>query len=559
MKIKKISIVLFFSAVFFSAAYAQISVDPTDDFYEAALRWHIRGVVSELPQLKPYPQESIRRILFTVMERGDSEEASDARDYYERMFDKAWHISAEAKGATLIARNGTTDERDIDGELFFSLHGGGDVLLANGFGTGYRAGVSVKCINTSSAVFGDAWASPAYDTFIDTIEAGAAAINFDVAAIASYANEKISVSAGYNRTGYTNYIDGGNVLSSSAFSAPQFSFSYDGRIFDFVQHFAALRASDMLGKNGPYGKFVSFHALRFSPNRRMRLSYYDSVVYGKRFDPSYLIPLPAGLTASANGYDDNVIAGLLFEYNFFPGVLWLTDLSINHIDIPQLARLRFNADNRLALKTGLSYAPNDSPCKLLALSYTIVSPYMYTSEETNGESYNYHSYTNWGRSIGQNLSPNSDSIALKIKFEPVKRFTVSTFASITRHANVYQSYSNDELREIFSDGKDHATDGSINSQYYSSTPFLSEASVMYIARGGVEATYRFPRVKAGCFELNGVFSYTYVSNAGMDTPMFSGATGTTTDAQFDDMRTAWKNQLHDEYDILFSLGIKWTY
>ena len=558
MKIKKISIVLFFSAVFFSAAYAQISVDPTDDFYEAALRWHIRGVVSELPQLKPYPQESIRRILFTVMERGDSEEASDARDYYERMFDKAWHISAEAKGATLIARNGTTDERDIDGELFFSLHGGGDVLLANGFGTGYRAGVSVKCINTSSAVFGDAWASPAYDTFIDTIEAGAAAINFDVAAIASYANEKISVSAGYNRTGYTNYIDGGNVLSSSAFSAPQFSFSYDGRIFDFVQHFAALRASDMLGKNGPYGKFVSFHALRFSPNRRMRLSYYDSVVYGKRFDPSYLIPLPAGLTASANGYDDNVIAGLLFEYNFFPGVLWLTDLSINHIDIPQLARLRFNADNRLALKTGLSYAPNDSPCKLLALSYTIVSPYMYTSEETNGESYNYHSYTNWGRSVGQSLPPNSDRLSLKIKLEPTKSFTVSTFASITRHANVYQSYSGDELREMLSKGK-RSTDGSINSQRYSSTQFLSESYVMYIARGGVEVSYRFPRVNAGVFELNGIFAYTYISNAGMDTPIFSGATKSTADAQFNVMRTAWENQLHDEYDIFFSLGVKWTY
>ena len=82
---------------------------------------------------------------------------------------------------------------------------------------------------------------------------------------------------------------------------------------------------------------------------------------------------------------------------------------------------------------------------------------------------------------------------------------------------------------------------------------------MYIARGGLEASYRFPRVKAGVFELNGIFSYTYVNNAGMDTPMFSGATGATTNAQFNDMRTAWENQLHDEYDIFFSLGVKWTY
>ncbi|MGI5106626.1 hypothetical protein H0R94_06240 [Treponema socranskii] len=558
MKIKKLSIVLFLAAVFFSAAYTQVSVDPADEFYEAALRWHIRGVVSELPQLKPYPQESIRRILLAVMERGDREEASDAREYYDRIFGKTWHISAEAKGATLISRNGTANERDIDGRLFFSLHGGGDVLFANGFGTGYRAGVSAKFLDTSSGVFKDAWASPAYDTLVDTIERGTAAIEFDADAIASYANEKISLSAGYNRTGYTNYIDGGNVLSPAAFNAPQFSFAYDGRRLDFVQHFAALRASDMLGKNGPYGKFLSFHALRFTPNRKIHLSYYDSVVYGKRFDPSYLIPLPAGLIASANGYDDNVIAGLLFEYNFFSGVSWLTDLSINKLDIPQMARLRFNADNRLAFKTGLSYTPNDSPCKLLTFSYTIISPYTYTSEETNGESYNYHSYTNWGRSIGQSLPPNSDHISLKIKLEPVKRFTVSTFASITRHANVYQSYSGDELREMLSEGK-RSTDGSINSQRYASTQFLSESYVMYIARGGLEASYRFPRVKAGVFELNGIFAYTYISNAGMDTPMFSGATGATTDAQFDLMRTAWGNQLHDEYDIFFSLGVKWTY
>lgn len=558
MKIKKLSIVLFLSAVFFSAAYTQVSVDPADEFYEAALRWHIRGVVSELPQLKPYPQETVRRILLAVMERGDREEASDAREYYDQIFGQAWHVSAETKGATLISRNGTTDERDIDGQIFFSLHGGGDVLFANGFGTGYRAGVSAKFIDTSSGVFKDAWASPAYDTFIDTIETGAAAIDFDVDAIASYANEKISLSAGYNRTGYTNYIDGGNVLSPAAFNVPQFSFAYDGHRFDFVQHFAALRASDMLGKNGPYGKFLSFHALRFTPNRKIRLSYYDSVVYGKRFDPSYLIPFPAGFIASANGYDDNVIAGLLFEYNFFSGVSWLTDLSINKLDIPQMARLRFNADNRLAFKTGLSYTPNDSLCKLLTLSYTIISPYMYTSEETNGESYNYHSYTNWGRSIGQSLPPNSDHISLKIKLEPVKRFTVSTFASITRHANVYQSYSNDELREMLSKGG-RATDGSINSQRYASTQFLSESYVMYIARGGVEVSYRFPRVNAGVFELNGIFAYTYISNAGMDTPIFSGATKSTTDAQFNLMRTAWENQLHDEYDIFFSLGVKWTY
>lgn len=552
---KKLFALFFLAALLFSAASAQASVDPTDDFYEAALRWYIAGVISELPQLKPYPHDTVCRLLFTVMEKGNREQEAEAREYYESMFGKAWHISAEMEGAGIVRRNGTTKENGADGSLSLSLEGGADILFEKGIGAGVRACLSSSLSSDENNTVRELWSIPSYDNSIDPVSLGRVRIDFSADAVVSYANEKIGVSAGYNRTGYTNYIDGGNVLSPYAYHAPEFSFSYDGERFDFVQYFAALRASDMLGKNGPYGKFISFHALRFSPNRKIHLSYYDSVVYGKRFDPSYLIPVPSALIASANGYDDNAIAGFLFEYNFFPGVSWLTDVSIDRLDVAQLARFHLNSDNRLALKTGLSYAPKSSPCKLLTFSYTIISPYIYTSENTNGESYNYHSYTNWGRSIGQNLPPNSDRLSLKIKLEPIKRFSVSTFASITRHANVYQSYSNEELKEIFSKGK-HSTDGSINSQYHKATPLLSQEHIMYAARGGAEVSYRFPRVKAGLFELHGIFSYTYIGNAGMDTPMYPDATAA---SDFDALRTAWKNQLHEEYDIFLSLGIKWTY
>ena len=555
---KKLFALFFLAALLFSTASAQAGVDPTDDFYEAALRWYIAGVISELPQLKPYPHDTVRRLLFTVMEKGNREQEAEAREYYELLFAKVWHISAEMEGAGIVRQNGTTKENGADGSLSLSLEGGADVLFEKGIGAGVRACLSSGLSSDENNTVRELWSIPSYDNSIDPVSQGRTRIDFSADAVVSYANEKIGVSAGYNRTGYTNYIDGGNVLSPYAYHAPEFSFSYDGERFDFVQYFAALRASDMLGKNGPYGKFISFHALRFSPNRKIHLSYYDSVVYGKRFDPSYLIPVPSALIASANGYGDNVIAGFLFEYNFFPDVSWLTDVSIDRLDVAQLARFHLNSDNRLALKTGLSYAPKASPCKLLTFSYTIISPYMYTSEDTNGESYNYHSYTNWGRSIGQNLPPNSDRLSLKIKLEPIKRFSVSTFASITRHANVYQSYSGDELREMLSKGG-RATDGGINSQRYSSTPFLSQEHIMYAARGGAEVSYRFPRVKAGLFELNGIFAYTYIGNAGMDTPMYPGATESTTDEHFRVMRTAWKNQLHEEYDIFLSLGIKWTY
>ena len=136
---KKLFALFFLSALFFSAASAQASVDPTDDFYEAALRWYIGGVVSELPQLKPYPHDTVRRLLFTVMEKGDREQEAEAREYYDSMFGKTWHISAETESTGIVRRNGTTKENGADGSLSLSLEGVADVLFGNGFGAGGRA------------------------------------------------------------------------------------------------------------------------------------------------------------------------------------------------------------------------------------------------------------------------------------------------------------------------------------------------------------------------------------------------------------------------------------
>ena len=59
MKLRK----LFFAAVFaFAGAFcfSQVSVDPSDEFYKYALIWENRGLVSNVPPIRPYPLANVK-------------------------------------------------------------------------------------------------------------------------------------------------------------------------------------------------------------------------------------------------------------------------------------------------------------------------------------------------------------------------------------------------------------------------------------------------------------------------------------------------------------------
>ena len=55
-----------------SSIFAQVSTDPTDEFYDLVERWEIQGIISEQPPLRPYPLQRIEAILSEVIE-GENE------------------------------------------------------------------------------------------------------------------------------------------------------------------------------------------------------------------------------------------------------------------------------------------------------------------------------------------------------------------------------------------------------------------------------------------------------------------------------------------------------
>ncbi|MBQ9494034.1 MAG: hypothetical protein IJR50_00170 [Treponema sp.] len=543
---------------------AQVSVAPNNDFYEYAMHWHIEGLVDELPQLRPYPLSVVKKILQRVIESGNDDEIATAKLQYEKIFNKPWNISVNVEEKNLFTiydkSSNKTDRHNNTFQITASLQGYGDFLLSDSFGIGYRAGASFSFLETADYVYGNVWNAPRYDTFIKSIDAKAAKIDFNADCIVSYSWKKIMITAGYNRTGFSFFNDGGLAFSTYARNAPQFTFMFDGKYFDFVQYFAALEASDMLGNGSRYGKFMSLRALRIRPARRFYISLYDSVIYGKRFDVSYFIPVPSLLISEANGFGDNVLSGIAFEWNIGGAISWIMDIAIDHLDIQQLARFHLNSDNRVAFKTGFVFSPPKSLCKVITLDYTLIRPYMYSYLNVNDSTYNFYSYTNGGRSIGSVMPPNSDCVLLQIKLEPMKNLKVATSVSIARHVNVYETLSDEDAEKVFAASKtgrqNSSSDGSVNTQYMSSAMLLSGGHTMVICRGGMGCSYEFPRIKAGTFSLDMNFAYMYVINAGVDEPIYH-RTGTFANAK--DAKANWERNLHDEYNIYLSVGFTYAY
>ena len=53
--------------VFSLPLFAQISVNPQNEFYSDAASWYLKGYVDSLPQVKPYPAAVIKEILENTM------------------------------------------------------------------------------------------------------------------------------------------------------------------------------------------------------------------------------------------------------------------------------------------------------------------------------------------------------------------------------------------------------------------------------------------------------------------------------------------------------------
>ncbi len=565
---------------------AQVSVDPCDEFYVLAEKWYTQHYVDKLPQLRPYPLKEIKRILNQVIDKGDKKEAGIALQYLSKIDDKV-HVSAD--GGVILKDEVIDTSGDLTHQETGEISVSGDKALSStGIGLGFDLGMLADTTDNLGADFLPKYTNSSYDTIDDPTTVGPINLNIDMNSNVSYANDNFLITAGLNRVGFGPFLNEGVVLNDSALHMANIAFEYHKDNWSYSQMMAALGTSLNNGTSSGQedytgNKFFSFHSLKFAVTNNFNVGYYETSIFGEKFDTSYLVPAPYMALQGLNGASDNIQMGLLFEYNFLPCISWNTNLMIDDLDANKLVKLNWNGKNRIAAQTGLSYAPKDSLWNMFTFDYTIVTPYTYShwaDGDYSSSTYNYSNYTNHGICMGSSLDPNSDKISFTADFNPVSSIHIKIFSNFIRHANEYESLTDEEKAYIWKanneaggDDSVYSTDGSVNTQQMQSDGsthiatawdylnFLTQQHIMYTYQMGINSEIELPPIKIfslyfGSVSLKAGYEFEYIHNKGVDESMLSGNSEYDT---WEDEYNDWVSNLYDEFNSYITLGLKITY
>lgn len=600
---KKKLFTLFFCVNLICYTFAQVSVEPGDYFYTLAQGWEIRGLTDCVPPMRPYPLANIKQILSDVMENGTPKDVELARYYWEKITGKKINIELNGKATAKLnaeTEDGETSfkntETDSSFYMFAEPNVYGDLSFANDLvSLGYYAGIAVY--KGDEEDFIPMYTNSMQDTRTDEVEAGPLELYTDVNTAVAVGKTNIFAQTGVYRTGFGPFLGDGISNNDSAFHSTNFSFTVLGSNVSYTQTVSGIGASKSYDGDGILpDKFIASHAIEYKPTKKLSASYYENVVYGRRFDPSYLVPAPFMIVQQLTGFVDNVQMGFLVKWIPVDDLMWVTDIMADDIDLEKAIKLNLNSKNRIAMQNGFIYTPKDSYCSRLEASYTFITPYTYSHWDYDDEkmstmsktTYNYQNYTNNGQSMGASIPPNSDRFRLAVDFLPKPNLHIKVSSSFLRHANIAESLSDEEAVEYLSAEKGvYSTDGSIfthsmfqsdgeNGRHVESAweelNFLNQDHQMYVAQAGFDLSYDFPKLKWGQISLNLGYNFEYIHNKGVDAPLYSGLRVLDDDDNvsyryegreyaeseipdlLDSIKDAWKDNLHDEMNHYITVG-----
>jgi hypothetical protein len=273
-------------------------------------------------------------------------------------------------------------------------------------------------------------------------------------------------------------------------------------------------------------KHLVMQSFNFYPTDWLELAYFETVVWGGRFDLTYLLPFKELFYAqSMAGFEDNSFVGILADFRLgknlkIPLVFYLDDTNLN-----DLLSFDFSTKFKVALQAGVQYTPEASGVlKRLSADYVLVTPYMYTHrsglEDFSGlspaerqaylERPNYNNYTHTGSNLGVGLDPNSDRLSFQVLLEPVKDLRVTLLGRLMRHGDASEQMKDKDDRNdgtILDDGYNKF----IKAIFHYDTRFLDQAIIETTFQGGFQADYAMP-AGPGAVLLKGGYLFEYVKN-----------------------------------------------
>jgi hypothetical protein len=424
--------------------------DPNDPIYADIDAWATKGLLKNLPRLRPYTMTMTLGLLKDVAATGSVEDVAEAQRYIAILRDYAVHPRADVRAdAALSSSSGNKDAVMAAPGLALNSLIGDHLGLSARMDVWLTHGTEVS----SLAPYGQA-----YDRdFLygsGSGLGGSTEVCQDLVSDTTYGDENLGVQAGYMRGSWGPIYDDGIVIGPQSPESGQLTFSWRSPTLTFDTGFFMLQQGwsdstnlkdsegDLIGLNS--GKYLMIHGLNWAPNGWLELGICESIVWTDRIEPLYFIPFSEYfISHSYSNYTDKAHVG--FSASFYLPESLKLDL-VTYIDDLNFATgiLEGNWDTKwkLATQACLSWAPESSVVQRVSLDYTAVLPYMYTYEydETGSDASGNHyfganAYTNGGQNIGPDLEPNSDRITLQAKSKTIDGVQASGILRLIRHGN----------------------------------------------------------------------------------------------------------------------------
>jgi hypothetical protein len=194
-------------------------------------------------------------------------------------------------------------------------------------------------------------------------------------------------------------------------------------------------------------KYFSANRVEIDFTGRLNMGFYETVVYGGRYELSYLNPVMFLRGAEhTNGDHDNV--GMGVDFRLFPhrsqsiyGELFIDDITTTKLKTGWFG-------NKLAGQIGTFLVePFNIPDFDTRIEYTRIEPWVYTHR------YPINVYDHYGSSLGFPMDPNSDALSFEIRKRFSWRFTAELSHRRYRHgANPPGQNVGGDIHQGFRDG-----------------------------------------------------------------------------------------------------------
>lgn len=481
---------------------ALVASNPNDPIYTQLDLWQGRGLITHLPPLRPYPIQLIRTLLDEVERTGTQADKQMAQSYLQQLT------------GFLNAHPELTHRSQTDFNHYYSRSG----LNINV--NGNLGGLTTMSLRASLLLVTEPYGSlfPEYtrdsrDILSDWSDLPLFGVDFHVRQ--SYfggiaiGNDRTYFQAGLMRSSFGPFFEDGAVLSPFAPEGGHMSFTWREKYFTYTMLLDELVATDSTGAGLFPGKYLALHSVDVYPTPWLTLGFIETVIWGGRFEPLYLLPLTEYYYSQGIlGFPDNSLVGLSGSIKLPYSLEANGLLYIDDINFDQLVTFHFNTKYKVALQAGLKWTPSDlGLLSRVKLGYLMVTPYTYTHQSPTVA--NWQNYTNQGQLLGSSLPPDSDRLSLEVLSRPLPTLQVNLFARMIRHGNASEGIAGGGNGSIYDTGwvKGVPT-------FQNETRFLTQTVIEKTYQAGVSADYTF-RTRFGTFDGTGTYTYQYVKNANL--------------------------------------------